>query len=310
MLPRSIGVAAVLISAYIIIEFLWYSQSILIPFIFAILIWNLLRTVAHSIQKLPLIGAVLPNGIAILISFGAVISFFIFIGMVLSENMQAMLGSFGQFQNNLSLLLKKLPSLGIDKNYIVSVLENSLKQLNFQHILIGFYSSFTNLMSSLFLIILFVLFFFLEEVFFEDKMTKLFGGIKIRNKVSHLLTKISQEIQRYLGLKTLLSAITGFSLYLIFKWMNLEFAEFWGVCIFLLNFIPNIGPFLITIVISLFDYFQWLDLSKLSFIFGSQVFIHAFIGKEGCENIRRESIRSKITSLLFQRAPGRNCGKS
>lgn len=278
MVSRSIGVAAILISAYIIIQFLWYSQSILIPFIFAILIWNLLRTIARSIQNFPLVGSFIPNGISILIACGVIGVFFMLIGLILSENMQGMMGSLGKFQDNLSILLKKLPAFGIDKNYIVNLSEKVLKQLNFQHIFLGFYSSFTNLMSSLFLVMLFVLFFFIEQVFFHEKMSKLFSNSKTKVKVENLLNKISVEIQRYLGLKTLFSVFTGVSLYIVFKWMDLEFAAFWGVCIFLLNFIPNIGPFLITILISLFAYFQWLDLSKLTLIFGVQVVVHAFIG--------------------------------
>ena len=39
---RSVFIAAFLIIIYLTVEFLWYSQSILIPFIFAVLIWNLL----------------------------------------------------------------------------------------------------------------------------------------------------------------------------------------------------------------------------------------------------------------------------
>lgn len=54
-------------------------------------------------------------------------------------------------------------------------------------------------------------------------------------------TKAAGEIQKYLGLKTSISIVTGL---LIGGWvaiLGLDFAATWGFLAFLLNFIPNIG---------------------------------------------------------------------
>jgi predicted PurR-regulated permease PerM len=72
--------------------------------------------------------------------------------------------------------------------------------------------------------------------------------------------------------------LTGGVIYLVMKLMGLAYAEFWGVSIFLLNFIPNIGALVITAIITLFAYFQWLDSTKVFVFLGIQVFVHAFIG--------------------------------
>ncbi len=278
MPTRSVTIAAVLISIYLLIQFLWYSQSILIPLIFAVLIWNILRTMANTLQKTPVVGSWIPSVMAIFASFSVVIFVFILIGRIVSENLQSMMASTGDLQNNLSLLLNKIPLMGMDKAYVLSLLQNSLKQINFQRLLVGFYSAMTNFMSSLFLIMLFVLFFFLEQVCFDEKISRLFVGKTPRDKASFLLQKIPSEIQRYLGLKSLFSALTASCIYILMKVMGVEFAEFWGVCIFLLNFIPNIGALVMTLIITLFAYFQWLDVSKVMLFFGLQVLCHAFIG--------------------------------
>jgi AI-2 transport protein TqsA len=275
---RSLTVAAVLISIYIMIQFLWYSQSILIPFIFAVLIWNLLRTIASSIRSIPQVGRYVPQSIAILSSFALVFFIFLMIGQILTENVQSMVISSGHLQNNLNLVFKKIALAGIDKAYMVNLVQDGLKQLNLQGLLVNFYSSISNFMSSLFLITLFVIFFFIEQVFFNQKIAKLFVGEDSREKAYFLLTKIPQEIQRYLGLKTLFSMLTGGVIYLVMKMMGLDYAEFWGVSIFLLNFIPNIGALVITVIITLFAYFQWLDSTKVFVFLGIQIFVHAFIG--------------------------------
>jgi AI-2 transport protein TqsA len=278
MPARSLSVAAVLVSIYIMIQFLWYSQSILIPFIFAVLIWNLLRTIANSIRSIPKIGGYVPQSLAILSSFAVVFFIFLMIGQILTENVPTMVISSGHLQNNLNLVFQKIALAGIDKAYMVNLVQDGLKQLNLQGLFVNFYSSISNFMSSLFLITLFVIFFFIEQVFFTQKIAKLFVGEDSREKAYFLLTKIPQEIQRYLGLKTLFSMLTGGVIYLVMKMMGLAYAEFWGVSIFLLNFIPNIGALVITVIITLFAYFQWLDSTKVFVFLGIQVFVHAFIG--------------------------------
>ena len=60
--------------------------------------------------------------------------------------------------------------------------------------------------------------------------------------------------------------------------MDLEFAAFWGILVFFMNFIPNIGSIVMTIIITVVAYFQWLDWTKVSILLGAQMFVHVLIG--------------------------------
>lgn len=51
----------------------------------------------------------------------------------------------------------------------------------------------------------------------------------------------TKDIQRYLGIKTLVSLITGFLAGTLCWWLELEFPLLWGIMAFALNFIPAIG---------------------------------------------------------------------
>lgn len=53
--------------------------------------------------------------------------------------------------------------------------------------------------------------------------------------------RINTAVQHYLGLKTLISACTGFLVFVALLLFDVHFAMLWGVLAFLLNFIPNIG---------------------------------------------------------------------
>ena len=57
-----------------------------------------------------------------------------------------------------------------------------------------------------------------------------------------------ESISAYMGIKTIISMITGFSVGLICWAFGLQFALFWGFMAFLLNYIPSIGSMVATVL--------------------------------------------------------------
>ncbi len=270
---RSISIAAIFICIFLLVKFLDVTQSILIPFIFAILIWNLLSTTAHFFQRVPVIGQFIPHSIAVLIS--CFLTFWIFLGLgtILTENTQKIISSTASLQNKISMLLKSFFNQGY-----ADVIQNILGKVNVQEIILGFYSAISNLMSSVFLMFLFVVFFFIEQNYFSTKLEKMFPKKQEYTKAINLLKTIPMQIQFYLGLKTFFSAFTGFIIYLILEVMGVDFAPFWGILVFFMNFIPNIGSIVMTIIITVVAYFQWMDIGKVTILFLAQLGVHVLIG--------------------------------
>ena len=56
-----------------------------------------------------------------------------------------------------------------------------------------------------------------------------------------MVDRVTKDIQTYIGLKTFVSAITGILSYIVMALVGVDFAGFWAVLIFILNFIPYIG---------------------------------------------------------------------
>lgn len=56
-----------------------------------------------------------------------------------------------------------------------------------------------------------------------------------------------REIQRYLGIKTMISLATGLLAYLWVLWLDIEFPLLWGILAFALNFIPSLGSIIAAI---------------------------------------------------------------
>jgi predicted PurR-regulated permease PerM len=90
-------------------------------------------------------------------------------------------------------------------------------------------------------------------------------------------SKAAREIQKYLGLKTAISAVTGL---LIGAWvavLGLDFALTWGFLAFLLNFIPNIGSIIAAAPAVLLALVQ-LGLAKAILVAAGFVVVNVVLG--------------------------------
>src|SRR5690625_7203797 len=60
-------------------------------------------------------------------------------------------------------------------------------------------------------------------------------------------TKIAEEVQRDLAMKSLISLTTGLLVGLWVWILGLDFPIFWGLLAFLLNYVPNVGSIIAAI---------------------------------------------------------------
>lgn len=92
-----------------------------------------------------------------------------------------------------------------------------------------------------FLILLFLVFILAESVAVPDKLRAVYGP-----KTASLAggAVVLKQVQRYLVLKSLISLLTGILIGVAAALMGVDFALFWGLLAFLLNFVPNIGSVL------------------------------------------------------------------
>lgn len=106
------------------------------------------------------------------------------------------------------------------------------------------FSKLTSFLSDAFLVVLLVIFMLFEQEPAKAKLAILLGGPH-----AHLekLADASAKIQRYLVVKTLLSAVTGLCFGLWLWVVGVDFPLLWGILGFLLNYIPTIGPTIATV---------------------------------------------------------------
>lgn len=114
--------------------------------------------------------------------------------------------------------------------------------------------SFFSFVGNVFLVILFMLFMLAGSGDLDPKVEKAFPRA-YAERIGRVVHNTSGQVRQYLAAKTLVSAVTGFLVFLVLLILGVDFALFWGFLAFLLNFIPNIGslvavifPFLLSLL--------------------------------------------------------------
>ncbi|MDG1490420.1 MAG: AI-2E family transporter [Planctomycetota bacterium] len=123
-----------------------------------------------------------------------------------------------------------------------------LKHLNVAGLATQLASGVASAVGNLSVVLVYLFFLLLERPFFERKMALVFRDNQRRAEMIGILQRIDHDVSVYLGLKSLVSLLTALPAYGIMLWVGLDFAEFWALLIFALNFIPNVGSLVATVL--------------------------------------------------------------
>lgn len=67
-------------------------------------------------------------------------------------------------------------------------------------------------------------------------------------RVQSIWDRINRQVSKYIGIKSIVSVITGAFFYIVGNSVGLDFAFLWGVLAVVMNFIPTIGSIVITVL--------------------------------------------------------------
>lgn len=88
----------------------------------------------------------------------------------------------------------------------------------------------------------------------------------------------SEKLRRYMVIRTIMSIATGGTIFIFATMFNLQLAAEWGIIGFMLNFIPFIGPFIATMLPTLYALAQFESLQSALLVFACLNLIQFAIG--------------------------------
>jgi predicted PurR-regulated permease PerM len=222
-------------SAVIVIAGLRAAQSLVIPFLVAVFLSIICSPAVSWLQRRRV-----PKMLAIVLVVLALMGVLTAIGALVGGSVDEFIEAVPSYQARLNNVVDSwserleqydidLPSLEV-KDYLnpgglMSLLGSGLKGL-------------ASTLSNMFLIILTMVFILLEATTLPVKLRAAFGD---RGDDPLHLAQVTAQVQRYLAVKTALSAVTGIAIAVWTAVLGLDFALVLGLLAFLLNYIPSIG---------------------------------------------------------------------
>ena len=144
-----------------------------------------------------------------------------------------------------------------------SLRQQLLAQVSIQRLVGGVLGSVLSIVATLIVVFMYVAFLLVEQRSFSAKLQNVSDDPNQVAFIRQIITNINGKIGTYLALKTLLSVMLGVLSWGIMAFFGMEFAVFWGVLIFLLNYVPYIGSFLSVFLPAVFAIVQFGNLNSV-----------------------------------------------
>ena len=137
--------------------------------------------------------------------------------------------------------------------------------------------SFFSFLGNLMWVVLFMVFILAEREAFTRRLVRILGDDGAV-PVLETMTRVNQSVQQYLGLKTMISLLTGALVTVVLWLFGVDFALLWGTLVFIMNFIPTIGSIVATIPPIAVTLFQSGSISKTLLVAVLLIVIQVIVG--------------------------------
>lgn len=264
--------ALVVLSFYLLIV----GQRLLLPLVIALVFWFLINLLADSFGQINFGGVKLPTwscyGFAFLTFVGVIWA----LVKLISMNIDGVVDVAPAYQANLEARLDDL--LIYFKFDEAPSMSQLTEIINFREIITALATSLTSVAANSGIILIYLAFLLLEQGNFEKKLASMVNNAEKEKKVRRLLRKIGEDVRKYIGIKMFTSTCTGVLSFIFLKTVDIDFAAFWAVLIFLLNFIPTVGSIVATVFPALIALVQFESLTPFFLVVGGVSAIQVCIG--------------------------------
>ncbi|MDP2969954.1 MAG: AI-2E family transporter, partial [Deltaproteobacteria bacterium] len=244
---RTAKVPALLILAsfVIVVAGMKAASSILVPFFLAVFIAVICTPPLFWLQRKGV-----PKVLALTFILVAILIVGLLFGALIGPSLNDFLISLPDYQEQLSThiatLINWLRGKGV--NIPAGEVPRTLNPGWVMNLAGGIFAALSSVLTNAFLILLTVVFILLEAADLPKKLR-----IVLKNPERSLFTieKFSQDAKRYLVIKTLISAVEGLAIWVWLLILGVDYPLLWGTLVFLLNYVPNIGPLIAALPVAL-----------------------------------------------------------
>lgn len=215
---------------------LYMGAGFLIPLTLALLVYVLIIAVADRVVgALGFIPVWLANLVGTIVVLTGLFAVMFVLGNQATQFARAVPTYESQFDSAISRVVDLVG------NEVTVFIRDHLINIDMSIVARSAFGGATSFLNTFLLIALYVFFMMSERMIFRDKLRLAANDVALGRELSSMMEAISVSLQAYVGVKTFVSVLTSTISYLVFRWLDLEYAETWAVLTFALNFIPSIG---------------------------------------------------------------------
>lgn len=225
----------------IILSGIRVAADIIVPFILALFIAVVLNPVVQRMVKLRI-----PRVIAVSLLIVIIVMLMVLLLAYLGTSLNELARTLPQYRSSLVIPLKNLEpwlqraGIGVSVDELVKYIDPNAAMTLVTNLL----AQLSNAMSSIFLLLLTVVFMLLEVPQLPNKLKQMMSR-PIEGMAA--IQRAIDSVSHYLVLKTAISIVTGLVAWGMLAALDVRFAFVWGLLAFALNYIPNIGSVLAAI---------------------------------------------------------------
>ncbi|MEQ8965690.1 MAG: AI-2E family transporter [Azospirillaceae bacterium] len=237
--------AAIVALAIMLGWVLWVGRPILLPLVMALLLAFVLTELAIWIGSIRPLGPRLPGWLRYVIALAIVAVVIWGLARLVTVNIGNVVAALPTYQSNLEgVLLSLYERFGIEEPpTLASIRDEIFRGISLQGLVRGVLTQVTTGFGTVVIVLTYMAFLLLEQRTFARKLTRLADDEAGAERIAATLHEINDRVGRYLVLKATVSLLVGAGSWIVMILIGIDFAGFWAVLIFLLNFVPYIGSF-------------------------------------------------------------------
>ncbi len=235
----------------VLIGFVAYiGRGVLIPLVVAGFLCFLIFTLKENVRRAPFIGKFLPNWLGYLIAFALIGGGVIIFVEIIKSNVETLLQEWPAYEARLRSLLGESLAFIRTIEFLPAGLVGGVEQLQQAAVDIirpllsqaaGSLRALTSNFLTFITIFLYLVFMLIERGRIFNKISLLGADSRERRVINETIADIGVMVRQYITVKTASNLVTATASYIIMLVIGVQFAGFWALLIFVLNYIPIFG---------------------------------------------------------------------
>lgn len=228
----------------------YVGRGVLIPFVVAVFLCFLIFTLKENVKRIPVVGAYMPDWVGYFFAFVLIGGGMVLFVEIIRSNVETLLEAWPSYEERLRGLARDGIAFFRTIDFLPQELLGGVEQIQQSALDLirpllsqaaGSLRSLTSNFLTFITVFLYLVFMLIERGRIFKKIGLLGADARQRSAINETIADIGVMVRQYITVKTLSNLVTATISYVIMLIIGVQFAGFWALLIFVLNYIPIFG---------------------------------------------------------------------